>query len=146
MKNHWLDQKKQRTQDCSSLQALAEGDFNLDFIYTWQYVQNEKIDSRGTERFNRYRLEHTPVGSGTLTGTVYRGDEPIQVFVMTSNGIFLEMTDPKYTSSLKSSEIKVTNGNLNLMSGVLDLEWNQEPGVNQVVVSYEYNIEYQYEV
>ena len=36
---------------------------------------------------------------------------------------------------------KVTSGTLDLTTGAVSLTWNNDPGANKVVVSYEYNME-----
>ncbi len=42
MKNHWID-KANNMSGIRSLQKLAEGDYDLNSYYEWQYSQNEEV-------------------------------------------------------------------------------------------------------
>jgi hypothetical protein len=125
--------------------SLMQGDpygsnGNLDIFYAHQFVQNEKtVVHPGGSNESWFILEHTPILEGSLTGTIYRNDTPIQTFVVNTDG----------TSSLaivktKKSAIKVDRVELNTATGELGLFWNDNaPGPNHAIISYEYNMECQ---
>lgn len=119
--------------DVNSLQQRADGTANLDVFYSHQFVQNEThLDAGGTT--TAVTLEHVPVLAGTLTGVVYDGDVAVNNIVVGGNGT-VTVTD------VGSPTNKVTSGTINLTTGALSLTWNNDPGANKVVVSYEYNME-----
>lgn len=124
--------------DETSLQQLASGDGNLEIFYTHQFVQNEtsSTDAGGDVTSVYAPLEHTPILAGTMTGTVYDGAVAVQTFVVASDGAFT-FTD------IGSPTDKATAGSLDLVTGEMTLTWNNAPGDNHVVVSYEYNMECQ---
>lgn len=124
--------------DANSLMQLADGTANLDIFYSHQFVQNEVSSTdAGTDVTAVFApLEHTPVLAGTVTGTIYDGATAVQTFVVSSAGTFT-FTD------IGSPSPKVTAGSLNNNTGELTLTWNSAPGANNVVLSYEYNMECQ---
>ncbi len=126
------------TDDSTSLQQLASGDGNLDIYYTHQFVQNEtsSTDAGGDTNSVYAPLEHTPVLAGTLTGTVYDGSTAVQTFVVSEAGTFT-FTD------IGSPTNKGTAGTLDTVTGEVSLTWNNDPGANHIVASYEYNLECQ---
>ena len=122
--------------DVNSLMQLADGTANLDVFYSHQFVQNETTSTdAGADTTSVFSpFEHTPVLAGTVTGTVYDGATAIQTFVVSSAGSFT-FTD------IGTPSPKATGGSLNLSTGELQLTWNGNPGNNNCVVSYEYNME-----
>lgn len=120
--------------DANSLQQLASGDANLSVYYSHQFVENESstVDAGGTS--STFTLEHTPVLAGTVTGTVYDGSVAVQTFVVSESGAFT-------FHDIGTPAAKATAGTLNLTTGELGMTWNNDPGPNRVVVSYEYNME-----
>ena len=119
--------------DVNSLQQRADGTANLDVFYSHQFVQNEThLDAGGTT--TAVTLEHKPVLAGTLTGVVYDGDVAVNNIVVGGNGVVT-------VTEVGSPTNKVTSGTINLTTGDLSLTWNNDPGANKVVVSYEYNME-----
>jgi len=120
--------------DANSLQQLASGDANLSVYYSHQFIENESsaVDVSGTS--STFVLEHTPVLAGTVTGTVYDGVVAVQTFVVSESGTFS-------FHDVGTPTNKATAGSLNLTTGELALTWNNDPGENRVVVSYEYNME-----
>jgi hypothetical protein len=120
--------------DVNSLQQLASGDANLSVYYSHQFVENESssVDVGGTT--TSHTLEHTPVLAGTVTGTVYDGDVAVQTFVVSESGSFT-------FSDIGTPAAKVTSATLNLTTGEMVFNWDNDPGANHVVVSYEYNME-----
>jgi hypothetical protein len=119
--------------DVNSLQQRADGTANLDVFYSHQFVQNEThLDAGGTT--TAVTLEHVPVLAGTVTGVVYDGDVAVNNLVVGGNGV-VTVTDVGTPTN------KVTSGTINLTTGALSLTWNNDPGANKVVVSYEYNME-----
>lgn len=124
------------TDDATSLQQLASGDGNLDIFYTHQFIQNEtsSTDVGGDTNSVYAPLEHTPVLAGTMTGTVYDGSTAVQTFVVAESGTFT-FTD------IGSPTNKATGGTLDLVTGEMTLTWNNDPGANHIVTSYEYNME-----
>jgi len=124
--------------DANSLMQTADGTANLDIWYSHQFIQNEvsSTDLGGDALSVFSAFEHTPVLAGTVTGTVYDGNVAVQTFVVSSSGVFT-------FNSIGSPATFVTAGSLNLSTGEMTLTWNDPPGENHVVVSYEYNMECQ---
>lgn len=122
------------TDDANSLQQLASGDANLSVYYSHQFVENETQADAGGDTSSSHVVEHTPVLAGTVTGTVYDGATAVQTFVVSEGGSFT-FTD------IGTPANKATGGTLNLTTGEIGLTWNNDPGANSVVVSYEYNME-----
>lgn len=122
--------------DATSLQQLASGDGNLEVFYTHQFVQNEtsSTDAGGDTSSVYAPFEHTPILAGTMTGTVYDGSTAVQTFVVAESGTFT-FTD------IGTPAAKATAGTLDLVTGEMTLTWDNDPGENHVVVSYEYNME-----
>lgn len=124
--------------DANSLMQLADGTANLSEYYSHQFVQNEtsSVDDGADTSATYAPLEHTPILAGTMTGTVYDGSTAVQTFTVNSSGTFT-FTD------IGTPSPKATAGTLNVTTGELTLTWNSAPGANNVVVSYEYNMECQ---
>lgn len=120
--------------DVNSLQQLASGDANLSVYYSHQFVENETQGDAGGDTTSVHVVEHTPVLAGTVTGTVYDGSTAVQTFVVSESGSFT-FTD------IGTPTNKATGGTLDLTTGEIELTWNNDPGDNSVVVSYEYNME-----
>jgi hypothetical protein len=120
--------------DANSLQQLASGDANLSVYYSHQFVENETQADAGGDTTSSHVVEHTPVLAGTVTGTVYDGSTAVQTFVVSESGSFT-------FSDVGTPTNKATGGSLDLTTGELELTWNNDPGANSVVVSYEYNME-----
>jgi hypothetical protein len=122
--------------DETSLQQLASGDGNLDIFYTHQFVQNETSSTDAGDDVTSVfaPLEHTPVLAGTMTGTVYDAAVAVQTFVVAEDGTFT-FTD------IGSPAAKGTSGTLDVVTGEMTLTWDNAPGANHIVVSYEYNME-----
>jgi len=122
--------------DALSLQQLASGDANLDIWFTHQFVQNETQSNAGGGTSLTYTLEKTPVLAGTITGTITDGATDIQTFVVDENGAFT-------FTSIGAPATLVTAGAIDLVTGVMTLTWNADPGSNSITVNYEYNLECQ---
>jgi hypothetical protein len=128
--------------DALALQQLASGSANLDFVYTYQFVQNEQQNPQGNANLLgkrtdfRYQIEHLPMLQGTMTGTVYKLDYAVQTFVVSEAGDFT-FTD------IGVPENRVVKGSLDCNTGELQLKWasNITADIQHVVVSYEYNME-----
>ena len=123
--------------DANSLQQLADGTANLDIFYSSQFVQNEvsSIDdgADATSTFNP--LEHTPVLAGTITGTIYDGAVAIQTFSVNSSGTFV-------FSDIGTPSPKVNAASVVTTTGEITMTWTGGfPGPNNIVLSYEYNME-----
>lgn len=125
--------------DPATMQQLSSGDGNLDIWYTHQFVQNETSSTDpGGDTSSVYRpLEHTPVIPGTITGTIYDGTTAIQTFVVSASGTFT------FSNVGALPAIRVTAGAVDTTTGEVSLTWNSDPGANNIVVSYEYNMEAQ---
>lgn len=123
--------------DANSLQQLASGDANLDIFYTHQFIQNEASSTDdGADTTSVYApLEHTPVLAGTITGTVYDGTTAVATFVVDENSDFTVTDLNGGTGAVP------TDGSINLATGELVLTWDNAPGSNHAVISYEYNME-----
>jgi len=122
--------------DANSLMQRADGTANLDMYYSSQLVQNEtsSTDDGGDTAAVFSPLEHTPVLPGTMTGTVYDGATAVQTFSVSESGTFV-------FSDIGTPTNKLTAATLNVTTGELSGTWNNAPGANHVVVSYEYNME-----
>ena len=142
MKNHWLKKNSQNnsgfpSNDALALQQLATGNC-LDVWYDLQFVQNEVLTPIfQCEKRDNLTLDHIAV-AGTMTGIVYLEAKAIQTFVIMTNGIAL-------FQDFYKSKTKVTSIQLNQHTGETSFLWNEVPGNHNYVVSYEYNIECQYD-
>ena len=133
------------TDDANTLMQRASGDANLDIYYSHQFVQGEPsavlpLAAAGTLNFGV--LEHVPVISGTLTGTVFAGTiaaatVPAATFVVDSSGNFTP-------SPLNTTQVTLSGGSLNTTTGEVSLSFTGvTSGVVKVVWNYEYNLECQ---
>lgn len=120
--------------DVNSLQQLADGTANLSIYYSSQFVQNENHTDTGLTTTTSFVLEHTPVLAGTITGSIYDGGTMVQTFSVNSAGTFTFTT-------VDGSLQLVTSATIDLATGLMTLEWNGAPGINNVTTSYEYNME-----
>lgn len=123
--------------DINSLQQLADGTANLDIYYSSQFVNNESSNTDpGVGLISAYApFEHTPILAGTMTGTVYLAGTPIQTFTVSSAGVFT-------FSSIGAPANTIASATLNLVTGEMVATWTiANPGANNLVVNYEYNME-----
>lgn len=122
--------------DINSLQQLADGTANLDIFYSSQFVQNESTNTDpGAVIISAYApLEHTPILAGTMTGTVFVGATAVQTFTVSSAGVFT-------FTPIGAPATFITAATLNLTTGELVATWNVAAGANNLVLSYEYNME-----
>jgi hypothetical protein len=128
------------TDDANSLQQLASGDANLSIYYSHQFIENETSNTdAGADTLSIFTLEKTPVLGGTMTGTLYRDGTAIQTFVVTEAGVFV-FTD---IGTVVGSKGTASGSSLALNTGELQIAWTGgAPAVdNNVIVSYEYNME-----
>ena len=122
--------------DANSLMQKADGTANLDIFYSHQFVQNEtsSTDAGGDTTSVFSPLEHTPILAGTVTGTIYKGATAVQTFSVSSGGAF------SFTAIGNPTDF-VQAGTVNVTSGEITLTWNNAPGANNLVLSYEANLE-----
>lgn len=125
------------TDDSLSLQQLADGTANLDIFFSHQFVSQETQTNAGGGTSLTYGLEKTPVLAGTITGSIYDGSTLIQTFVISQAGVFTFTTVGVPPGGV------ATAGSIDLVTGVITLTWDVDPGANSVVVNYEYNMECQ---
>lgn len=136
--------------DPNSLMQWAgnPGDGNLDVFYNHSpVVENEELQGAGwnagivgVSRYVPFMLEHTPLLKGTMTGTVYIDKTAVQTFChRTSGGVdFFPIGSPKlYAEKIEINEV---TGEIGVVANEL-VEKNQV----KLVVSYEYNLECQYD-
>lgn len=122
--------------DANSLMQKADGTANLDIFYSHQFVQNERssIDAGADTTSVFSPLEHTPILAGTVTGTIYKGATAVQTFSVSSGGAFSFTPIGNPTDFVQAGSVDVT-------SGEITLTWNNAPGTNNIVLSYEANLE-----
>ena len=122
--------------DANSLMQKADGTANLDIFYSHQFVQNEtsSTDAGGDTTSVFSPLEHTPILAGTVTGTIYKGATAVQTFSVSSGGAFSFTAIGNPTDFVQAVTVNVT-------SGEITLTWNNAPGANNLVLSYEANLE-----
>lgn len=120
--------------DNLSLQQRASGDVNLDIYYSSQFVNQENQTNPGGGTSLQYQLEKTPILAGTLTGQIYDGSTLIYNFNINQAGTFT-------FTPIGAPAVTVTAGVLNPVTGVLTLTWSADPGANNIVVSYQQNLE-----
>jgi hypothetical protein len=122
--------------DANSLMQKADGTANLDIFYSHQFVQNERTSTdAGADTTSVFSpLEHTPILAGTVTGTIYKGATAVQTFSVSSGGAF------SFTA-IGNPEDFVQAGTVNVTTGEITLTWNNNPGTNNLVLSYEANLE-----
>jgi len=122
--------------DANSLMQTASGDPNLDIFYSHQFVQNESTstDAGGDVTSVFSPLEHTPILAGTVTGTAFDGGVAVATFVIDESGTatITDIGTPAETVDAIS---------LNNTTGEMTFTWSGDPGSNNAVVSYEYNME-----
>lgn len=123
--------------DVNTLMQRADGTGNLDIFYTSQFVQNEttSTDPGSIVTAVYAPLEHTPVLPGTVTGTVYDGGVAIQTYTVSAGGAFT------FNALVGGLTTYATSGTLNVNTGEITVTWNTAPGPNNLVTSYEYNME-----
>ena len=100
-----------------------------------QYIQDERSneDSGGNGNGNwishYYPTEYTPVVPGSMEGTLYIDDTPIQYFVVDYSGkfIFSDIGTPRVVAA--------TGGILNT-TGEIEIFWKGSPGRNHCVYCY----------
>lgn len=83
----------------------------------------------GSSTTTTYTLPNTPLVAGSLSGTIYAGATPIQVFTVDVFGAFM-------FSNIGTPTTRATAGAANLGTGVITLTWNSAPGTNFAIVSY----------
>jgi len=117
-------------------------DHNLGIFYSHQFIQNEKTSHDKGECFESVyqNLEHNPIVKGSLTGTIYRCNKAIKTFAVDNMGGFT-FNDWLHRFTKISSPIYPTGGFIDLHHGEIRLTWNDLPGDNYLVVSYEYEME-----
>ena len=122
--------------DANSLMQKADGTANLDIFYSHQFVQNERTSTdAGADTTSVFSpMEHTPILAGTVTGTIYKGATAVQTFSVSSGGAFT------FTAIGNPTDF-VQAGTVNVTSGEITLTWNNAPGTNNLVLSYEANLE-----
>lgn len=122
--------------DANSLQQLASGDANLSIFYSHQFIENETSSTDdGADLLSVFApMEHTPVLAGTITGTVFEGATAVQTFVVDESSSFT-FTD------IGTPANKVVSATIDLTQGLMTMTWNNAPGNNNLVMSYEYNME-----
>lgn len=122
--------------DANSLMQKADGTANLDIFYSHQFVQNEasSVDAGADTTSVFSPLEHTPILAGTVTGTIYKGPTAVQTFSVSSGGAF------SFTPIGSPADF-VQAGSVDVTSGEITLTWNNAPGTNSLVLSYEANLE-----
>jgi len=122
--------------DANSLMQKADGTANLDIFYSHQFVQNERSSTdAGADTTSVFSpLEHTPILAGTVTGTIYKGATAVQTFSVSSGGAF------SFTAIGNPTDF-VQAGTVNVTTGEITLTWNNNPGSNNLVLSYEANLE-----
>lgn len=108
--------------------------FDLNFGYTHQFMQNESTTTDpGKGRETVHKLQKGKVLEGTLVGTIYRGADFVQTFIVNSDGT-VKLTE------VGRPEIKVETASVNHEDGQIVLHWNKKPGSTHLVVSYEYDM------
>lgn len=117
-----------------SLMDLAYGDANLDFVYQFQYIQNEIHNHNGQTSEIYLYLLHVPVLTVTLLGTIYVGDVPVQTFQYINHITFALIGSP---------EVFAVSGSADEETGELRFVFNEAPGPVRIVVSYEYEYGFQ---
>jgi hypothetical protein len=126
--------------DANSLQQLASGDANLNIFYSHQFIENEttSTDAGGHAAFVSVfsPLEHTPILSGTVTGTIYDGAAAVYTFVIDENGV-------STVTAIGAPAVTITGDQvaLDVTTGEMTITWDADPGANNAIVSYEYNME-----
>jgi hypothetical protein len=138
----------------ADLLVLAETTTDLTLWNDYQYVSNEESNLfslgyihnalNAAHYYTTFRLAHTPVLRGTLTGTVYVGAEAIQTFIVSAQGVFTFKYVSPWTAESAPHSVKI--GSLNLETGEVKLIWAKrpeypysgEPLPIKLVTSYEY--------
>lgn len=106
----------------------------MDTFYNYQFVDNELHFSDGKDFISKYYIDKLPILEGTMTGTIYSNSNPIQNFLVDTNGKFT------FTFTKINNFCYVEDGELDINTGLLRLHWNDIPREHTISVSYECNI------
>ena len=127
--------------DANSLMQLADGTANLNMWYSSQFIENETsatITSVANQTvFGFTPLEHTPVFTGTVTGTVFLSGVAWATFAVNQSGTVV-------VNNLQGGAPQLSSGTINATTGEIVLTFGSAPSASSTVymlVSYEYNME-----
>ena len=112
---------------------LADREFDLSIIYDYQYVHNDiYYDNNGDNPSSYYQIAHTPILKASTTGVIYVSDRAVQTFIHTEEGALV------FTNIGNPDVFAMPSSNLDCKTGNLAIVWNKAPGLNHVVLNYEY--------
>ena len=102
-----------------------------DVQYTCQYQQNERsVTSDGKTSISQFIFSNKKLSD--VSGVIYRKSMAIQSFLISTEGIFT------FSRVGQVSDVEVMSGTIDFEDGELALMWNTSPGLNHVIVNYEY--------
>lgn len=134
--------------DSLSMQNLAFGNQTSFNNYPYQFVQDEtilenKTDADINDAMSLFLVKYTPILPGTLTGTIYANDVPVQTFFFNSLGhATINKLHDSFHQNL-SINYKAIAAAIGWQLGRIVIAWNQKPETSYIVINYEYNLELQ---
>lgn len=117
--------------------STGNKEYSSDFYNNRDFVKLETHDNDSSAidgLKTNFITKYSPIVQGTLTGTVFKNNSVINAFKVDAKNNFI-ITD---TAEQQSQEYKITCGSVDLETGSVVLEWNQNPGSFAVQLNYEY--------
>jgi len=117
-------------------------EYSAESYYNHDYIQGEihKAITSGVgsgEKVIKFMTEHSPIISGTLSGTIFKDLNIVNTFTLDKKNRFI-LTDIR--TGRISPEFKVNCGSVNLDTGEISLTWNKDPGSYKIIINYEYKM------
>ncbi len=126
--------------DANSLTQWSSGDANLDIFYSSQFVQNEEMQvHKHSPGRATYLAIHTPILSGTMSGTITWDDYNTFTFTVGMGGEFSVKRQEK-GFGIYDNEIDISDPSLNCTTGELVFSFSNTFITPKVIASYEYNL------
>lgn len=158
MKNYWLEQRKKGDicPNCGESywlfndeNTLMQGDpmcgcnTNLDIWYNYSFVQNEEGQLlEFKDGIATYQIIYTPIVAGTLSAYM-----PYQhtYFAVNQKGVFnfrgRSRSWTQFETPPEDTKIDSKSCTLNLLTGIIQIGYNDADAPEKILFSYEYNIE-----
>lgn len=102
--------------------------------YSSQVEVNEQSSTDpGDDAIATYRLGHTDIFPGTLSGVIYQGPLAVQTFKVNSKGVF-EFKD------ICNPVARAFKGEIDWVGGKIKMHWDMKAGPNYLLATYEHKI------
>lgn len=111
----------------------------IEFFYTndsTNYIEDETTDTNdGSTTSALHAFDNGDVVAGSVTGRVVIDGTAVQSFTVDSDGVFV-------FKNIVTSTNKAVGGSIDLANGEITINYNNAPGDNYLIVSYNYKVEY----